>query len=576
MTKHSPTPRTQHNEIRVHNPKGEKVELTLPRLEAWFASVEKNNTPAAAIRAEQNNPYLATIFVSRFGLKDSNDVLTFLKSPAGESTVSLIEHELALQAEQEEERQFELREAEARDRRIRAFLLMGLLYDKKAEAKDLLSRIQEQIDKFIHELDEDKAKENKKLIDSYDRESLLNKQFEAYHEASGALEAKLNAKLSEAEKLEKELAHWDKQNQAMNVKYNAYHDHLDTLHAELSEFGDLSNETGLEKINVRSIEDKILGLSKQLDADAAEISRLLESENEEDLLAARELLNQSNARNLQLGTLKDMLDVVNKKSYLVKADGSTASNFAEAEFILPKSKKIIKDGDQYYLVDASKDLKDIQADENLKNQAAKAFQQAKHDLMNVKSLVSKNYHLEKTDHNQTKTNLSERSEKMQQEIDLLAKQLTAVQAARAQASEMIKQGSRANENPAPTLTPSPTTPKPTATPIKATATPAPNYQATTYKHLLLLMKYGPSAESIERLSKGFAARPDMVEAHRMANTLRPGVPIPFQVMQNLLRNIERFGVDATKPNVAGNINPLDKKPSPTAPTPFSMTPKWGG
>lgn len=570
MPKPSEQPTQKVHSLIVSNQQGKKAELTLPKLETWFASVEKSTgiAPSSLITQKEKDAYFATQFVGRFGLKDPYDVITFLKSPAGESVLCLIEEELEIIAAQKEERQFEIREEEARNRRIYAFLLMGLLYDKKAEAKELYHRIQEQIDKTLNDLDNPLKDDKNPTEAAYDHQRLLENELAAYDAASSAVGEKLQTKLSESEKLEAEMAAWEKENALITSKYKTYDNHLDSLQQELTKYGDLSDQKLLNKIDLQGIENNIKQLTQQLDKDAKEIGLLLESGNENDEGKANELIQKSNARNLQVATLKDMLSVVKGEHYLAKSDGSKATSFTDAEYIVPKDKKIIKDGDHYYLLKTNQNINELTHED--KKQAAKDYKSVKHDLINVKNLVSHNKKLEKVEHTKTKTSLTERSERMQQDINLLANQLTAIQSIRANITQMAGED-RQNQEVAPRLTPVPTTPKP------APGHAQQNIQANTYRHMLLLMKLGPSIEAIDRLGQNFSSHTDMQDTLKTLNTLRPGAPIPFQVMQNLLRNIERFGVDATKPNVAGNLNPKDKEnAAATAPTPFDMRPKWGG
>ena len=50
-------------------------------------------------------------------------------------------------------------------------------------------------------------------------------------------------------------------------------------------------------------------------------------------------------------------------------------------------------------------------------------------------------------------------------------------------------------------------------------------------------------------------------SRQFANMPR-NAPIPFQKMQNILRNLERFGIDVTKPSVTNIQNDTDKNQSP--------------
>src|SRR5687768_3466911 len=112
-------PLTAADGIMLTTKKGEQVLLTSKKLESWLAAVEKMDLVKSPTDKERNDPYMATQFVSRFGFKTPNDLIVFLKSPAGESTKAMIGEELAEIAAMKEEIAFQIREDVAlRNRRI--------------------------------------------------------------------------------------------------------------------------------------------------------------------------------------------------------------------------------------------------------------------------------------------------------------------------------------------------------------------------------------------------------------------------------------------------------------------------
>ena len=173
--------------------------------------------------------------------------------------------------------------------------------------------------------------------------------------------------------------------------------------------------------------------------------------------------------------------------------------------------------------------------------------------MGVRQLVQHNQRIEQSEHHEHRTLLSKRSRIMQQEIAFLANQLTKIHAA--QADTLFSQNQ-------PTVTPGVS---PSPTPLSRSSQKC---LTNSYLHMVLLMSKNPTDHDIRLLKESQAGNlPKMKE---QLNALKPGKPIPDEVMKQLLkkRDLGRLWIDVRNPDV----DVKETSSARTAPSPFSMNP----
>lgn len=113
--------------ISSSSPKPTPMALTSSQLEQWFANIERNQHP----NTSEEDPYLATQFLSRFGLRNAKQVAEFLKTAGGNETINMIVQELV-----KEEAQLQLirernAEEQLKQQRLLLLLLTFIAKDKK-------------------------------------------------------------------------------------------------------------------------------------------------------------------------------------------------------------------------------------------------------------------------------------------------------------------------------------------------------------------------------------------------------------------------------------------------------------
>ncbi|ASQ45480.1 hypothetical protein [Legionella clemsonensis] len=608
------------------------ISLTASHLEQWFANLEASNQQEN--RKDKHIPhphdpevhpsYLATIYLSRYGLKTSKDVITFLKSPAGHDVLAIIGQQLAEIESIKEAVQLEQRDHEIRRHRALAALLLGLLYEKEARAKEKNTEIQKGIDKKLHQSPTSTASESNSEIAN------AQAQYNAYTESINALQKTLSDKLQESEKLEVELEielqKLDEQDAIIEERYNLFDGNLDALdqyiillnshsmspeersktltqleqkitqlQEQLSSTGNanvkkqletlqttysiLQKQTETPEFTTEHLELKINNLKETLEKQAGKIGALIEEGNEEK---ARQLLHKHNGLHVQYEGLRDMVAVLKGEKTLWSKDGQPMSSFAqfgESAFILSKEQSIVLHDGKYYLLQKDQSPENFPfLSEEDKNRAHKDFERARPSISSLKTLVHHNKTLEKGLQFDKREAINTRSETMQQEILLISNQLTKLQAARADVELLMKQLN--NLTPEIATDPRSTTPVPSPKPSMNSKSSQPtNTQvvAQSYRHILLLMKANPTPQSVSRLESIFK-RPDGTidsSTQSILANIRYGQPIPPQIINSLLKNMERLGVSAYKPNVTKIPRPKetahDDQPRSTF-TPFSTTP----
>jgi hypothetical protein len=478
-----------------------------------------------------------------------------LHSPAGEATIAMIGKELAEMAALEDNIQQEVLSEQRLHKRLMAFLLLGLLHRREAHADQL----NEEAEQIIHQhakTEEQTALKRQQAAAALHPHEFVERNIAAYSKAANAMEAMLENRLHESKTLEQALAELELNMLLAGKKYAHYDTHLQEIYQELAKL------TLEGPIPPTTIQQRIHALSQQIDLDTDQVSGLLDAGNEDE---ARDLMEISNARNLQIATLRDMLSVINDQKLMYTPMGMVTKDFQEAAYILAKEHKLVHDNGKYYLLKHGQNFAELSPSE--RDNSEQAYLRLRPEIMGVKQLVAHNQGVEEKAHNERKTSLSARSDMMQQEILLLANQLTLIQAARADAMGAISEAS--TTTPGIKLTPLPSAPSPVPHPRASShVSDTPKYMANSYREILQLMRTNPTQRAIDWLKNSLATTPDP-SIQTQLNKLMPGKPINPGLMNMLLARRD-LGQLLALTNKPGNEEP-ELAPS-TAPTPFSMKP----
>ncbi|BCA95901.1 hypothetical protein TUM19329_22620 [Legionella antarctica] len=575
----------------------------IPVLEKW-ADLITNNI--------DNPDQSPTIKISRFGLKNSKDVVAFLRSPAGDSVIAEIGTKLAEEKSLRQYEQLQLREKQLMMNRLKAAFFLWYI-EKKAHAADQRREIiLDQNEKAIKNSGHT-TQPTTPLNPSSDRTSLM-RSIADYDRAISTYQNRQDQLLNEHKILNTRLSKLDDQMSMINFKYDLYDTQLndfddsltmlenaptpdkiaeiqskiDLIQVQMDEIQNRVNELtnlnlhdetaslmkthtslGLEReqyLEVISVDAKI---QSQIDSISIEMDEILEQVDEliklnQDEKAAT-LMKKHTSMGLNRARHFDMLDVRKGNKHYVTLDGKTELNgqsvsFKDAHFVLNKGQQIIKDGDKHYLLQPGQDWESVKDNQEALKTAQVGFEQTKHELMVVENLVKLNKGLESTF---TKTQILEVHSKIKNietEETLIKNQTGLIQASRASAQNLLDNPNLGLTAPTPTIT-------------QGSAKPAPKQTQTSptllYKNKLEEFKNSPSvsqADLMNLVTKAPGVHTQAATAYLQTefgksfykNMLRTA-PIPHLMMQSLLRNLERFGVDPTKPSVTPIKGPLEKQ-----------------
>lgn len=335
----------------------DKQPFTSEQWEGLFARAGRSEPLSVKV---ETDAAIASQFVGQFGFQNAAEVTAFLRTPEGKAVEAEISEELAaIEAIAREQQQ-----ANESEQRLKSLLMLALklISARKAEAAQItLDGNQVLRDKLLKQ-DKDTAppppKANDALANDVDK-SLL------------AEENKI------LENTERELRTLEGQKTHTETKYRKFESGVD----EVSQLEDL-----------KEIEDCITDLTQKIDNDVAQVHTHLENGEEEQ---GQALLEESNANNIKIAALKDIVDVFKGEKHLYNTDGNWVKSFNEAAFMLHKKYKIEKDETgEAHLIKNGESLSSMNPEQ--KKEAAEAFQQIKNspEAVPVKKLLQQNCGLE--------------------------------------------------------------------------------------------------------------------------------------------------------------------------------------
>lgn len=460
----------------------------------------------------------STVDLSRFGLKTSQDVIKYLNSAEGEQIIADLGEQITEKKASELE-QLEVNARQVLMQRLFALFMLASIAEK-GHAKATKEEIQKEIDKVLHEIDDSSPSASKKQAD-------LERAEAQYHQSLAAVK--------EMQDNTQRLADAREQ---LKIETKDTADKYSVFDKNLNEVDALGEEISDDELNkqIADIKTEMDGLSKQImDMAAAEgQSRKVKDGKSSEL---KDLMNASNGANLKLASLLDMQAVRKGEKYYADADGNTKDekgnpidSFTKATLLMEgdsknPTQKVVREGNKLYLIEAGEDWNTIKDNPGMKEKASQNYDRA----MTVKKLVNHNKDIE-TVNLSTKESALKLQEQVNEQVknDLrdAAKHTPALNAAFANTQALAK----ANK-------------------------PAADKEVHACCEKLSPEDVLAYADKVNPQLKG-ELQMQFNNTNITAMSMR-GV-IPFQAMQAMLRNMERFGIDATKPGVTNILNDLEQ------------------
>jgi effector protein LidA len=564
--------KTSGNDL-VFKQNGQKAIIKRSTIEQFFAE----NEPIESQRKKEvaaKSPDWANQLLAQYGIKSANDVITFLKSPTGETVKKLINDQIVLLAKLQEMQDQNNQEKELQKQRFIAFMLLAAIYKEKVAEQQFIRDLEEQIENNLaaHE-----TKTPATLLPAGDIVKEMAQILSAYTMAARIITDDLEKKLLEAKELEDEMAELAAEGELIEQRYNildTYLQFLNTYHDELA--------GAATQNKITNIEMKIAEINGQINQKREQIDALIETGQDKE---AAGLLHELYGLHVQEAGIREMLSVFKQEKSFYDVEGRKTFSYKDAEYILSNQQKIVKHEGKYYLLNEGQDFDSMSPEEKSKSQ--QRYEHAKPEISSIKREVVNNKTKEKTMHTEKMDSSIKRSDRMQEDILKLTNQINQVQAAQANFVNFM-QGLNITaddtQNKAQTHSRMPATPRPTPTMQtssikKAKPTTAVNYSlAQSYRHVLELMKHKPTQDSINRLKDGFVlpnGQPNLNAQNKITNTIKPGAPIHPATLINLLKYLVAVSGStyrASAPQITKQQQQQQQQQKPTAPTPFQTKP----
>lgn len=503
--------------ITLQDKLGKPVELTSSRLEQWFSRTEQAMQPNELSAADAETPELALDFLSEYGLQTPEEVIEFLKSDAGKTTIAMIGERMADIAAMEQEQAF-LQEELLHEQQFLS-LLLGQLSEYAAEAKEERAHQAEPSVKDKKKPTEDDSTEHK------------------FHPAdSSMMKDALSSAQEEYDALEQE---WEKLRQAQAATEEKY-DHYEKALSEIDEF------VAPATLTMDDLEQKIADLHAKLQEEMQQLTAQLDPENASSL---QQSMEKNNATSLQIAALNDFLSVQRDGHGMYNTEGKSTDQLSDAAFILPKGQQLVKEGEKYYLLPAGKALDDLSTEQ--KDEAHQAFQSAEHDLRSTKQSVKHHRRLEQEHLGEQQAANASQRDTMKDEMRSLKNQMTLMQSARANADMQMQAALNLQQQQSMSMgtgMQSASQPTQNMSPLPSTSTPSSSLHSRTgsggstasqkalvqnYNDMLQSMQ-NPTQQTLSDLRRGAGSNNPALQRQLM--TMRPGVPVPPALMKMFMRN----------------------------------------
>lgn len=567
--------------IRAAN--GKVASLTSNQLESWFAAVEKQQqqtivkqNPTLKAQEVQNDPDLATQFISRYGFQNVGDLIKFLNSPAGDTLKEMIGAEIARIADQEDFQRQQFQNEAMRRHLMLAFLLMGLAKRRAAHAKELMQQ-----DELLRQQALSKSSTTTTDTKAPETEMALRKTMESYLNTAKIIKTKLESTHKEIEDLEKQKLTLKDEAKAIDARYDIYDEYLD----QMNDFMHLlTGQPSPQRLT--ALQQQQNQLSTATPVGQTNIPGIA-APYDQAHLQAKHARNQTHL-NLWNGPALDTHDqreqfVISKLMQLTdmiaarqSAMVSSINNFTPVDTVanseifglqvfekqlknirlqMANGRKVVQKDGEFYLIGVNEDLQDLNADQ--RSLAKQSFANEIQSGVPQRSDIARNKAMELARQRVREEEVNKLYDQKKAHATVLQNKHSEVMADHAAAEQRYKEQFGNQASPAPKPTPG------------TTASNKPKEVTSSYKTMLASMQPNATMPAIAALKAKVASDQSIAEQDRRAlqkeinDKLRPNQPISPVAMNALLGSMARFGLNPEKPDVT----------SYSTPSPLSMKPR---
>lgn len=479
-----------------------------------------------------------TVSLGRYGMKTPADVIKFIKSPAGEVLIGEMKTQYAEELRTREEIQLKQREEGFFKLLLRVALIL-MYIENKAHASDK-----------VKELVLEQNKKSVELAKKVSTPSELNIQKQHKKQLASDYDKAINSMAQRQDSLNTDMAELQLEQQ-----------HLEQIATEIdSKFAHFAkalnaNELYDEESSLDALKEHSATIEHELEAVYNQLDI-----NPDDAVAKM----QASKLNLQLVDLRDRIDVLKGNKYLVNAQGEEVSSFKDHAFILDPKMKLVVENGVNYLIRQNQDWEKVKENPEDKHRAQQKAESL--DNMGAKKICQHHHRAELTKHQSFFDVLAHKIAHCIEEQLTVKNQMLLLQGAKASAQNLMNEPGLSHQAP----TPAPT--------LKAHAQPSlPQNVTLQYKEQIQEIKSLTDYSQWWKLEPGLpkGVRAEIQKQEEFRNMPRSG-PIPQLFKEFMLRTLERFNVDATRPNITAIKSPtdikLEQQHQSTAPSPFGMKP----
>ncbi|WP_133129764.1 hypothetical protein [Legionella yabuuchiae] len=331
------------------------------------------------------------IDIGRFGFKTPNDLITFLKTPAGESALEHIGEELAQIAALEEYNQFQLQEEQRLKQRIAVAIMVYFAAKNDAHAKELMQYVEEQLEKHLHS--------EKEILE---HEALANNE-----EPRGeTLVDRITNNRTELAQVDNKIKHLEQKIQDIETVHQEYAGTVQAVETEaksrIFNNKEINQLTPEENTNItQSLSEEIKAVTEQLEKKNNDyidhVNAYAEDSNPANLKMVNESKKELDKLQLKEEALKDMSDVVEGKKVLLDEHCNQVHSFDKAKFVINKDSadRLVADQGKYYLLKPDQNFSSMSATD--KADAQELFHQKKSSFQRLTHMVQERHETLRTD-----------------------------------------------------------------------------------------------------------------------------------------------------------------------------------
>jgi len=351
--------------------------LTTKKLDQWLSYVE---TPSS------------TNLISRFGLRNSSDIIAYFRTPGGKSAEGVVASQINEIQAINDEQQFKILEKRRRLHRIRAYIILIKAHKHHVNEHD----------KYEYILDE----QAKKRLRAQPKPSAANLKQEKrnYDATKKIIEITIDEMAHELRLLNQEINYLDTDEKQLQNRLTQYEAVFAKIFAQSKML-----LGGDESILQERLQSEMSSYAK--------ISKSLEPSNQVKFSSLK----------LTIDLLRDVSLVRKQERFLFNEQGQPVDDFTNAHFIVPQDKRLSLEGGKFHLYPTQPSMEYDKLNlQQQRQQAQENFLTCRPDILCRRVRIQSEIKEQFKEYRADKTNLATQRRELETQMDELKNQLTQV------------------------------------------------------------------------------------------------------------------------------------------------------